>query len=512
MPKTELSLADRYHDLFRSHPNVYGRTEVTNGFDENGKRNSKSWLDKSELNSAVWENHLSGRMSIGCVPIKPNNMVSWGAIDVDVYQGKFDFEALRTKITQYSLPFVLCRSKSGGGHIYIFLQGEMLAKKMVAKLEEFSAFFGQGSSEIFPKQVTLGSEHNDSDFGNWINMPYDGPNSLRYAQDDSGEALDQEAFLCYAEARKLSSAAFNNLSTPDPSDIFPDGPPCLNYIFSERAQESEMRNLSLSNAAVYLKKANKETWTDELNKVNNLFSEPLPDRELEAIKKSYERKDYRYQCSKSPLCNYCDARKCRQQLYGVGKDEIVPTNRSLTKLNTDPPLWYLTIDDQRIPLNTDQLFNFPQFNKRCLEILNRVFQPYKQSEWLENLASIAQSCTVIDVPEEMTASGQFHEYLDDFLATKGRNDTPEQLLRGNAWETNDHVLFRQKDLKEWLLREKFNELKSNEITSLLRQKYQGEKHTQKIKMTTCSCWKIPKSHFIRHAPSEPLEIETKDAF
>jgi len=512
MPKSAPSIEKRFQNLFRSHPNVYGRTEVAPGYDENGKRNSKSWLHKAELEEKVWKAHTEGSMSIGCVPIKPNNMVSWGAIDVDVYKGKFDFEGLRAKLTKFSLPFVLCRSKSGGGHIYVFLKGEILAKHMVKKLEEFAAMFGQGSSEIFPKQVSLGSDQNDTDYGNWINMPYDGPESLRYAHDDGGKALDQEGFLDYAEARLLSTGAFNELKTPESTDIFPDGPPCLNYIFSEKTEESEMRNISLSNAAVYLKKAYGDTWADELNKVNNLFGDPLPDRELEALKKSYGRKEYRYQCSKAPLCNYCDARKCRQQLHGVGKDEIVPTNRSLTKLNTDPPLWYLTIDDQRIPLTTDQLFNFPMFNKRALEVLNRVFQTYKQSEWLENLASIVQNCKVIDIPEELTITGQFHEVFEDFLTSRSRNDSPECLLHGNPFETNSHFIFRMKDLNSWLNREKFLDLKNNQITSLLKQKYQGENSHQKIQMTTAYCWKIPKEHFERPLPSEPLKIEETEAF
>lgn len=176
-----MSLAKEFLSIFRSHPNVYGRTEVTEGFDENGKANSKSWLQKEELTEEVWEQHLAGQQSIGCVPIKPNNMVSWGAIDIDLYQEQLNMESILRKISEASLPFVLCRSKSGGGHLYLFLEHQVLAKHMVEKLEKFAAYFGQGGSEIFPKQVTIGKDENDADYGNWINMPYNGETSLRYA-------------------------------------------------------------------------------------------------------------------------------------------------------------------------------------------------------------------------------------------------------------------------------------------------------------------------------------------
>jgi hypothetical protein len=510
---TDHPQAERFARLFESHPNVYGRTEVAEGFNEEGKRNSRSWLKKEALTTQVWSGHLNGAQSIGCVPIRPNNMVSWGAIDVDVYEGRFDFEGLRKKITDHSLPFVVCRSKSGGGHIYLFLQRETLAKNMVAKLEAFAAFFGQGASEIFPKQTSLGSDRNDTDFGNWINMPYDGPQSLRYAQDDAGAALSMEEFLNYAEVRKLAPGAFNDLAPPHTGEILPDGPPCLNYIFSERAQENDLRNITLANVCVYLKKAyGPEEWTSQLNRINELFGEPLPDRELDALKKSYSRNDYRYQCSKQPLCSYCDSRKCKQKRHGVGGDEIVPSNRSLTKLATEPPLWYLTVDDKRIALTTDQLFNFSLFNKRCLEVLNKVFQPYKQSEWLENLASIASACTIIEVPEEMTAQGALGEMLEDWLTEYSSPESPEVLDRGVAWKTTESFIFRQKDLQDYLERKRFKELTRNQIIGVLRDKYEAEKHTQHFNKTSRACWRIKRELFSDRQELTPTEPDISDAF
>ena len=58
------------------------------------KPTAKSWLQKEELTEEVWEQHLAGKQSIGCVPIKPNNMVSWGAIDIDLYQEQLNMESI----------------------------------------------------------------------------------------------------------------------------------------------------------------------------------------------------------------------------------------------------------------------------------------------------------------------------------------------------------------------------------------------------------------------------------
>jgi len=486
------STVSRFAEIFRSHPNVYGRTQVADGYNDEGKRNSRSWLVKQPLDETVWSKHLDGTQSIGCVPIKPNNMVSWGAIDVDVYKGKFDFETLRSKITLNALPFVVCRSKSGGGHIYLFLKSETLAKHMVAKLEAFAAFFGQGSSEIFPKQISLGNDRNDTDFGNWINMPYDGPESLRYAEDDDGKAIKLKDFPDYVESRWLSGSGFTDLKPPEAAEPLPDGPPCLNYIFSERSQENDLRNITLANAAVYLKKAFGDEWPTHLNRVNNLFGEPLKDNELTALKKSYEKKEYRYQCSKQPLCSYCDSRKCKQKLHGVGGDEIVPSNRSLTKLATEPPIWYLTIEDERVALSTDQLFNFSLFNKRCLEVRNKVFQPYKQSEWLETLSAIASACTVVEVPEEMTPRGAMIQLAVEWLGENAGEEGPEVLLRGVPYVTNSHYIFCQRDLLDYLERRRFKELDRSQIIAALMDKLDAKRHKQTITRTSRSCWIVPK--------------------
>jgi hypothetical protein len=45
--------------------------------------------------------------------------VRWGCIDIDSYAG-FDHQKLINKIKQFKLPLVVCRSKSGGAHVFLF--------------------------------------------------------------------------------------------------------------------------------------------------------------------------------------------------------------------------------------------------------------------------------------------------------------------------------------------------------------------------------------------------------
>ena len=67
-----------------------------------------------------------------------------------------------------------------------------------------SAFFGQGTCEIYPKQPKIGNRKDDSKYGNWINMPYSGNPTLQYAFNKDGKALNPQEFIELANATKLS--------------------------------------------------------------------------------------------------------------------------------------------------------------------------------------------------------------------------------------------------------------------------------------------------------------------
>ena len=80
----------------------------------------------------------------------------------------------------------MCRSKSGGAHIFLFVAEPVACKNMQIKLKEIAVFLGYGESEIFPKQIEL----NTKGTGNFLNLPYNHPEfPTRYALDDKGNAL-----------------------------------------------------------------------------------------------------------------------------------------------------------------------------------------------------------------------------------------------------------------------------------------------------------------------------------
>ena len=498
-------LAFQFHDLFTCNKEVYGQTTLTGKTrDRDGKADSRSFLVKSELTTDVWEQHLKGEKIIGCTPLINEDQVRWGALDVDVYQESNTIEDILKHVSNHNLPFVVCRSKSGGAHVYLFFSEPVNAAAVIDKLKSFSAFFGQGACEIYPKQPKISNRKDDSKYGNWINMPYSGNPTLQYAFNKDGKALNPQEFIELANATKLTKEQFAKLDVPAiDSEKLPEGPPCLNYIFQNRTQHSESRNVTLSNVAVYLKKAHPTEWKQLLHKYNRLFQEPLEDREVESIVNSYSKKDYKYQCASQPLCKYCDAKLCGQRKFGIGQEEFLPNNRSLIQLKSDPPLWFLTLDDAEIQLTTEQFDNFNMFNQRVMERLLFKFPPIKQEDWVKQQNLLLKNCTQVEIPFEMTPTGQLVEYVSMFCASA--SDNPNNIKMGPI-KINGNFLFRMVDLKDYLAQQRFKELPDNKILSVIKQVLKADAVTHTIKepiKLNVRCWRV-REEVLRLDPTVPM--------
>src|ERR1700761_8583551 len=78
-----------------------------------------------------WKAHLEGTEGLGIVPITDYQESKFMAIDLDVSMMenlKVTLTGVQEKINHFQLPMVLCRSKSGGCHLYVFFK-EMVPTK-----------------------------------------------------------------------------------------------------------------------------------------------------------------------------------------------------------------------------------------------------------------------------------------------------------------------------------------------------------------------------------------------
>ena len=463
----------------------------------NGKAQGKAGVTREPRTKKLWENHLSGKGNgLGIIPINEDNMCKWGCIDVDQYP--LDHKLLVQKIRKLKLPLVVCRSKSGGAHCFLFSKEWVEAKDMQKSLQHMSAALGYGESEIFPKQVKLHLDRGD--VGNFLNLPYyDHENGLRYAFLDDGTSADLNEFIELYEKYAQTPEEVVKLQIVDSgeTDLMKDGPPCLQILCKQRISEGG-RNNGLFNIGVYLRKAYPDSWESEILRYNMEFlSPPLPLPEVNIVAKQLDRKDYAYKCSDAPISAHCNKELCRTRKFGIGAAVAGATIANLRKYNSTPPVWFMDVNGEPLELDTDALMSQPMFQKSCMEQLNFMPRSVQKAQWESRISTLMtemrdNESAIIEVAQDASISGQFYDYLEEFCSHLQQAQDKEEILLRRPWtdEEEEVTYFRLKDFESYLKKNKFFEYKSHKIAQRLRD-INGDSMVLKIKGRAVRVWKIP---------------------
>lgn len=456
------------------------------------------------VTAELWAAHLRGERPLGIVPIRADSTCLWGAIDIDSYD--ISHAELVDTCRREGLPLVVCRTKSGGAHLFLFAAEPVPAELMQRRLQEMAALIGHGGAEVFPKQRTLAVERGD--LGSWLNMPYfRGDDTERYAFKAGGLAMTVDEFLAVAEAARQPASELEGREyrrKPKKDSEWSDCPPCMAHLASVGYPEGS-RNRGLFALAVLAKKKHPVNWKDRLEQWNReLFDPPLPAEEVTSIIRSHEKKDYNYTCKDAPLKPHCNSAVCRSRKYGVGGDEDRPSISGMSILDTDPPVWFLDVNGERLELSTDELQNYKLFHKRCMERLHLCFGMMKQDTWLQIVAEAMRDATRIEVSPEVSRMGHFEELVSGFVLDRHRGEAKEDMLVGRPWEDTEagRHYFRLKDLQKYLRDAGQDFGTRGQLVSRLRS-MGGGKHFFVLKNHGTNVWYVPAGAQATPTPDVP---------
>ena len=434
--------------IFEGNNSAYGQLILTGSKTESGKAEGKAFIKRQPISDQLWEDHLEGKEpALGVIPINENNECKWGCIDVDVYN--LDHMAIMRNIKGMGFPLVTFRSKSGGAHLFLFAKEFIPAALMQSKLKAMSEALGYAGSEIFPKQTEILVERGDT--GNFLNLPYHGGiRGLRYTFEAGGNAASLESFYSIYDEWSQTRDQIESIvvKKAEVVEIFPDGPPCLNKLAKEGFGEGS-RNNALFNLAVYRKQASPDNWEDKVMEDNqNYMAPPLSFQEVKQLMGSIGKRGYdKYRCKDQPICGVCNAAKCRTKKFGVGfEEEQMPLLETLTKINSNPPQWFLTVDEKRVELKTEQLHNPNLFAIAVLEQANVVSPIPKAKDWREVFVRpLMQNLQEIEPLESLDPVNQIINLLYDFTVNRPQARTKEDILRKMSWTDEGHTYFRLDD-------------------------------------------------------------------
>ena len=483
----------KFIEIFSGLDRAYGQTQSREK-NNAGKLEGRSWIVADQLTEDKWINHLEGREpSLGIIPIDDNNQCRWGAIDVDTYDG-FNHKVLIKKIVEKKIPLVVCKSKSGGAHIFLFVSEPVLAKDMQIKLKEIAVWLGYGDCEIFPKQIELNSKGT----GNFLNLPYNHPEfPTRYAFDDEGTALiELSSFIQHYETKvvsQLNKVVIEKTITRKKNDDFKGAPPCLITLASDGFPEGS-RNTSLFQLGIYLRERFPEKLEEKLDYYNSkYFTPPLPSREVLTIFKQVEDKKYFYRCEEPMFKIVCEKIKCQSQKFGIGNSATNEIS-GLKKWESDNPIYELTHNGKVIILTLDQLSSHAEYRKACIAQANESPRPMAPAIWsdmVDSLLKNMQADDFVQLPGEVTAKGQFLNQLQIFLENnKGAKDR-QDVLQGMVFEhEKGYFFFKPQAFRDFLKTKRFAKASDSEQYKMFAE-FQGSTAKFKVNSNSEHCWKIP---------------------
>jgi len=443
---------------------------------------------REKYEEKLWVEHLSGKTALGVIPITEENKCKWGCLDVDDYS--VDIERISKQFVKKNL--IVCRSKSGGAHIFVFTKKFVSAKSMIEKLKSIAKAFGFVKYDLRPQQTQL---INEDDVGSWLNMPYfGGDDTDRYALYD-GKALSLEHFLQWVDkfaVNSLDEIKLDFIKKENKSnEILPGGPPCLQDLLSQGALGEGGRNNGLFNIGVYLRKRFPEEWQEKLEEYNDEYVDPpLKPREFTTVLNSLDKKSYNYKCKDSPINSVCNKTKCLTCEFGISDDGTMPVLNSITKILTNPPQYFLTLNERKIgPLASKQIYNFLDFKQVVFENLDMLLPKINDKLWTESVNDLMSRVITVEAPKDSSNEGRLLDLLERFCTGSTSSTELEDILRGKAVINSESTEFRINDFMEFLDRHRFKEFKLNEITAYL--KNLGANHSgKKIKGKFMNVWSI----------------------
>jgi len=474
-------------NLFAGFNSAFGLYQLTGEVKNNVKLVGKAATKREIMSPELWDNHLMGRQGLGIIPINENSQVKFAAIDIDKYD--INHHEIQKKINNYSLPLVLCRSKSGGAHLYMFMCDFTDATIVQPKMREMASILGHGTAELYPRQTKVLASRGD--MGQWINMPYfNAEETERYAFNNRFEKLTVDKFIDYASSKIVTPSRLDKISAETIAEL-PGAPPCLQLLVKQGFPDGT-RNNGLFNLGVYARKYQPEGWQRQIEEMNGKYmNPPLHSTEVLGVIKSVGRKEYAYTCKQPPIMSFCNQVKCRQCKLGIGAANGMPSMGSLTKVASTPPIWFVEIEGGgRIELTTDELQNPRLFQRRCMDAMNIMPGIPKRENWEDTVRELISDVQIIEMPKDSSPIGRFLEHLETFCSSRVMSYSADGLILGKPFSYDGKVYFRLKDFLSYLDRIKFDELPTNRMVLALRENAKAENKGWNVKGKCIQTWAV----------------------
>lgn len=460
---------EHFAALFPGSARGRGKYTVGKTVDAKGKRKGKAITETD--GGATLEHftaHLLGKVGLGVIPIDDDGTCMFGVIDVDNYSD-LDHAALAARIKAMGLPLVVCRSKSGGAHLYLYLSEAATAAQVRELLAKWTKVLGYSEkTEIFPKQDGLDGP---DDFGNWINLPFfDSERTTRYAVNAvSGKAMLLDEFITVAEGMRTTIEAAEEIVLPEPPQT--EQPEST---ASQRVRDGDVPEGQRHNDLKTWLVAKRKQGLD-IEELGILVRNKAPELWAEAEQR--------------------EGLKEAEQILRWIEKKIMPEPEDFEQLVRlelgETVIWKLRVRGQWVRLDTAQLDTYRSMRRAVMEQIAEVLPELTRTRWNSILTALMAGKTTEVGVDDFSPAGLAWNQTLNFLTIHGTARARDEILLGRAWcdEEKSRVYFISDHLiKNLRMHRNFIELK--EIYLLLKS-HGGFATTLSIAGKTTRVWWLP---------------------
>ena len=463
-------MVEEYIKLFTGYSGDFGladMSKVSVDSERNKIKPDYEWAGRP-VTSQDYQDHLSGKISIGIQACKLDKTAQFGCIDIDPKNyATFDIQAYLNLFKKYNLPLVPILSKSGGLHCYIFLKEAIPTVDLIEALKSFLIPLGlKPTTEVFPKQKELQKDDKgDTKPGNFINLPYykNGTNS-RYAINGDKSKLSLEAFLRKAKEFRIAKKDLDLLVEDvlkkillgsDPE--FADGPPCL--ALCSKGKLDDGRDRFMYNYMVFAKKKYKDKWPDYVSKANyNYLTDPWDKTKLDSKLNAWKGDTAGHTCYEEPIRDLCMRSLCYSKPFGVKSDTIssFPDIQDFEIIKYSEPEYRFNVilpngDKAAVIVSNTKLMT------KQTDVLNLIweqsgiyYEPLKLKDWRAKLTQLRKGCTTVKPPQGTHIDDRLYRELYQYCVNGPQATKRSQLNSGACLTEKGYHYFRFESFLEYL--------------------------------------------------------------
>ena len=233
------------------------------------------------------------------------------------------------------------------------------------------------------------------------------------------------------------------------------------------------RNNVLFNLGVYARLKYESSWEEQVETFNrDVIDPPLSHREVGAIVKSLEKKNYSFTCNNPPICNHCNREACKNREFGIIAFQHVDVGivlDSISKMMSEPPMWVLSLEGVRTEVETDELLDQNKFRKVCVNSINKIPGRMKAEEWDKFIRNKLTDIEILDMPIETRQLDLAATLVPRFFEVTPQGVTKEDMNMGRWIKDGNAYHMRGTDFQSFLNRQNV-EIDMRKLWSLMLSK------------------------------------------